>query len=76
MVDRIKDYPNIRVLVQSSSKLPHIIRLYDVEARLIDVVVEYKGFPSQCFYCKMKGHIAKECPRKINGNGRVRKDKG
>ena len=76
MVDRIRDYPKIRVLVQNSSKLPPIIRVHDVEAGLIDVAVEYEGLPGQCFYCKKKGHIARECPRKINGNVRVGKDKG
>ena len=76
MVDRVRDYPKIRVLVQSSSKLPPIIRVHDVEVGLINLAVEYEGLPGQCFYCKKKGHIAKECPRKINGNGRVGKDKG
>ena len=41
-----------------------------MEARLIDVEVEYEGLPVQCFYCKKKGHIAKECPRKINSKVR------
>ena len=76
MIDRIRDYPKVRVLVQILSKIPLIIKVHDVEARLIDVAVEYKGFPSQCFYCKNKGHIAKKCPKKINGNVRVGKDKG
>ena len=55
IVDRIKDSPKIRVLVQSLSTLPSIIRVHDVEARLIEVEVEYEGIPCQCFYCKKKG---------------------
>ena len=76
MVDKIRDSPKIRVLVQSLSTLPSLIRVHDVEGRLIDVEVEYEGLPGQCFYCKRKGHIAKECPRKINRNVRGEKDTG
>ena len=47
-----------------------------MEAGQIDVEVEYEGLPSQCFYYKKKGYIAKECPRKINGKVRVERDKG
>ena len=42
MVDRIRDSPKIRVLVQSLSTLPSIINVHDVEARLIEVEVEYE----------------------------------
>ena len=76
MVDKIRDSPKIRVLVQSLSTLPSLIRVHDVEARLIDVEVEYEGLSGQCFYCKKKGHIAKECARKINSNVRGEKVKG
>ena len=76
MVDKIRDSPKIRVLVQSLSTLPSLIRVHDVEARLIDVEVEYEGLPVQCFYCKKKGHIAKECPRKINSKVRGEKVTG
>ena len=64
------------MLVQSFSSLPSIIKVHDVEARLIEVEVEYEGLPGQCFYCKKKGHIAKECARKINSNVRGEKVKG
>ena len=47
-----------------------------MEAGLIYVEVEYEGLPGQCFYCKKTGHIAKECPRKMNSKVRVEKDKG
>ena len=70
MIYRIRDFPNIKLLVQSSSKISPIIRFHDVEARLIDVAVEYEGLLDQCFYCK------KECPKKINGNMRLRQHKG
>ena len=76
MVDRIRDFPKIRVLVQTLSKLPPIIKVHDVDAELIDVEVEYEGLHGECFYCKKKGHIAKECPKKINSNTRVEKEKG
>ena len=76
MVDKIRDSPKIRVLVQSLSTLPSIIRVHDVEARLIDVEVEYEGLPGQCFYCKKNGHMAKECPRKINNSVKREKLKG
>ena len=76
MADKIRDSPKIRVLVQSLSSLPSIIRVHDVEARLIDVEVEYEGLPGQCFYCKKNGHMAKECPRKINNNVKREKLKG
>ena len=38
--------------------------------------MEYVHLHGQCFYCKNKGNIAKECLRKINNNVRVGKDKG
>ena len=60
MADRIRDSPKIRVLVQSLSTLPSIIRVHDVEARLIDVEVEYEGLPGQCFYCKKISHVMKD----------------
>ena len=57
MVDKIRDSPKIRVLVQSLSTLPSLIRVHDVEARLIDVEVEYEGLPGQCFYCKKRATL-------------------
>ena len=42
MEDKIRDSPKIKVLVQSLSTLPSIIRVHDVEARLIEVEVEYE----------------------------------
>ena len=67
LVDRIRDYPKIRVLVQNSSKLPPIIRVHDVEAGLIDVAVEYEGLPGQCFYCKRRTAL----PRNALGRSMV-----
>ena len=29
--------------------------------------LEYVGMPGQCFYCKQKGHVLKDCPKKKKG---------
>ena len=57
MVDRIWDYPKIRLLVQSSSKLPPIIRVHDVEAGLIDVAVEYEAYMANVFIVKRRATL-------------------
>ena len=31
--------------------------------------LEYVGMPGQCFYCKQKGHVLKDCPPKKKGFG-------
>ena len=29
--------------------------------------LEYVGMPGQCFYCKQKGHVLKDCSKKQKG---------
>ena len=65
MADTIAEVPKVRILVPSLHGLPTRIRLYSEELGLTVVKVVYEGLPGQCFICKQKGHLAKNCPRKI-----------
>ena len=64
MADTIAEVPKLRILVPSLHGLPTRIRLSSEELGLTMVNVVYEGLPGQCFICKQKGHLAKECPRK------------
>ena len=67
---KMSGYPSIRILVPSMENLPSQVLLPSITGNSTFMQkLEYVGMPGQCFYCKQKGHVLKDCPRKKKGDG-------
>ena len=65
---KLTGYPSIRILVPSMENLPTQVLLASLtENSMFRQKLEYVGMPGQCFYCKQKGHVLKDCPKKKKG---------